>query len=47
MKLKDLEPGQKTGSCGLGHEKRRRSALVAALGHFLKHEVYIMTIISE
>ena len=42
-----LLTGMKYGSCGVGPGKRLRSFTVAALGHFSKHEVYIMTIISQ
>jgi hypothetical protein len=47
MKMKDLETGRESGSCGVGPGKALRSFVVATLGHFSKHEVYIMTIISQ
>ena len=42
-----LLTGMKYGSCGVGPGKPLKSFVVAALGHFSKHEVYIMTIISQ
>jgi hypothetical protein len=45
MKLKDLEKGLESGSCGVGPGKALRSFVVAALGYVLNTRVYIQLVI--
>jgi hypothetical protein len=45
MKMKDLETGRESGSCGVGPGKALKPFVVAALGHVSNTGVYIQLVI--